>query len=156
MNPRPGTLLMAAVLLTGCGRDPGAAQAMAVVDELQAAFCAGDQGRCRKLLTIESAAALPELPWHELRRKQPVTVLGASRRHLGYFVDVSDPNAGGRRGRFVVVPENGHPVVDLVASAGLTFEERVGEDAREELAPRELTPADYDRIRQHELARPWR
>jgi hypothetical protein len=47
-------------------------------------------------------------------------------------------------------------VVDLVATAGLHTEVVEGAASREQLAPRELTPADHDRIRRYQLAQPPR
>ena len=145
------------ILLAGaCSRDDGAADARAAVDALQAALHGGDRARCRELVTAESAQALPSLPWAELRQRTPLVVLGARPRHAGWFVDVGDPATAAARGTFVVVREYGRTVVDLVASAGLTAEEVVGTGAQEVLEPRELTPADLDRIRQIELAAPQR
>jgi len=148
--------VLALLLPLGCSDDSGAANAMRVVDEFQTALRAGDRSRCRALITEESATALPSIPWHEVRTRQPLRVLGAEPRNSGYLVQVADPNEGQRQSEFVVVREYGRVVVDLVASAGLTaeFTERPVENGAFE--PRELTPADYDLIRQIELARPPR
>ena len=129
---------------------------MRVVEEFQIALRAGDRSRCRELITEESAAALPSIPWHAVQAKQPLRVIGAEHGDSGYRVQVADPNEGQRQSEFVVVREYGRIVVDLVATAGLTaeFVERPVENGGFE--PRELTPADYDRIRQIELARPPR
>jgi hypothetical protein len=56
----------------------------------------------------------------------------------------------------VVVREYGKLVVDLVATAGRHAEVVEAAGSTEELLPRELTPADLDRIRLHELAQPPR
>ena len=52
--------------------------------------------------------------------------------------------------------EHGRLVVDLVASAGLTARVVEADGSPEVLEPRELTPADWDRIRRYELTQPPR
>ncbi len=155
-NHKPAAALPLLLLLSGCGEEPGAAVAVRVVEELQAALRAGDAERCRGLITGESAAALRELPWDELRDKHALEVLGTEPEGSGYRVRVRDPNHGGRIGDLLVVREYGRMVVDLVATAGLTaeFTERPVDGG--DFVPRKLTPADHDRIRLQQLATPPR
>lgn len=144
-------------LSCSCTDDSGRAEAMTTLAAFQDALHRGDEAACRELLTLESRVALAEMPWERIRGKQRLVVVGAEGSGAEYLVQVQDPNDGGRRAEFVVVREYGRLVVDLVASAGLTaeFVEATGSRA-EEFVPRELTPADHDRIRQHELAQPPR
>ena len=124
---------------------------MQLVDEFQTALLAGDERRCRKLVTEASAQALASIPWDAVAKKKPVTVQGAEPLDSGYRIAVLDPNDGGRRAEFIVVREYGRLVVDLIATAGLTAEEVMSGPATHQFEPRQLTPADYDRIRQMEL-----
>ncbi|MBL8733941.1 MAG: hypothetical protein JNN13_16335 [Planctomycetes bacterium] len=149
-------MVMLLPLLPGCGGDPEAVAAMRTLDAFQAALRTHDEPGCRALLTRESAAALQQVPWQQVAAAAPLQVLGAERRSLGYRVQVADPNHAGRHGEFVVVRENGRLVVDLVATAGLTATTSEAGAAPDVFVPRELTPADFDRIRQRELARPPR
>ena len=143
-------------LVPACSDDPGPGAARAVFGSFQDALHRRDESACRALLTHESAAALAEMPWDRIKSQQPLQVQGARRQGHEFRVAVADPNAGGIAGEFVVVRENGHLVVDLVASAGLTAEVVEAAGAKNEFVPRELTPADLDRIRLHELAQPKR
>ncbi len=152
------TIGLAVATLTACGaeRDPALAAAIAFT-QFQTALQRGDEAGCRHLLTQRSATALAELPWQQIRNRQPLTVLGASGEGAEFRVHVADPNDEGRQSDFVVVREYGRLVVDLVATAGLhavAVEPREASAAREEFAPRELTPADIDRIRRYELSQP--
>lgn len=156
MKTRSNVLLVAAMVLAGCSHDDGRAAAIATVDALQTAMRAGDAAGCRRLVTDASVAAVACFPWRELRQRQRVEILGAAWQDAGCRVEVTDPNDGDRRGAFVVVREYGRYKVDLVATAGLTATFVEGQGAREVLEPRELTPADHDRIRLHELAQPPR
>lgn len=144
-----------AVPLAGCHRDDGAAAAAQTFTAFQQALLAGNEGRCRELLTRESASALADMPWASLRERQPLQVQRAEAVPGAFHVGVVDPNTNGGRGTYVVVREYGRLVVDLVASAGM-HQQAVEATARpsEELEPRELTPADFDRIREYELAQP--
>jgi hypothetical protein len=150
------------MLATGCGTggtDPAATAAAAAFVAFQAALQRGDEGACRELLTHESAAALADLPWERLRQQQALGVLGARAIDRGRFhVAIQDASAGGRRSEFVVVREYGRLVVDLIATAGLHTEVVDTPTVAEPdiVAPRPLTPADFDRIRAHELAQPPR
>jgi hypothetical protein len=146
----------AIAMLAGCGADPAPGAAMAAFAEFQNALFAGDERRCRAALTTESAAALLEMPWHRVKEQQPLRVLGATRHQNGFRVQLSDPNHGDRPAEFVVVREYGRLVVDLVASAGLTAKTESTAGGAPTLVPRELTPADHDRIRQWQLAQPAR
>lgn len=122
----------------------------------QDALLRGDESGCRETLTVESAAALAELPWRRVLAQRPLQPLAATTCPDGYRVRVADPNVGGAEADFVVVREYGRLVVDLVATAGLTARVVEADAAREELVPRELTPADFDRIREYELSQPPR
>jgi hypothetical protein len=144
------------LVLGACAGDAGPAAAAEVFATFQDALQRRDEHACRRLLTVQSAAALAELPWERIARQQPLVVRGARREGDELRVVVSDPNAGDRAGEFVVVRENGRLVVDLVASAGLTAEVVEAATAKEQVVPRELTPADLDRIRLHDLAQPPR
>jgi hypothetical protein len=151
---------LAAATLAACVGDAAAtAAAAARFADFQAALLRGDESACRDLLTIESGAALAEIPWAEVRARQPLRILGAERRERDFRVQVEDPNAGGAHSEFVVVREYGKLVVDLVASAGLHAEPATAVEAadqRSEFVPRELTPRDHERIRRQELSEPPR
>jgi hypothetical protein len=152
MRALPKLLPLLLLACTGEDRDPPAAAAAFAA--FQAALHRQDEAACRELLTIESAAALAEMPWQRVREQQPLEVLGAERSGNRFHVAIADPNAGGRRSQFVVVREYGRLVVDLVASAGMHAEVVEASTGKDEFEPRELTPADFDRIRLHELAQP--
>lgn len=139
-----------------CSTDDGPARAAAAFTAFQDALLQRDEEACRRLLTVESAAALPDLPWDQVAARQPLVIHGARREGTEFRVAVIDPNAGGRAGEFVVVREHGRLVVDLVASAGLTAEVVEAAHAEERFEPRALTPEDWDRIRMYELATPPR
>lgn len=143
--------------LSACsGADPGPAAAATAFAAFQQALHRQDESACRQLLTMESAAALAEMPWQRVREQQPLEVLGAEGSGNRFYVDIADPNTGGKRSQFVVVREYGRLVVDLVASAGLHSEVLEASADRDEYEARELTPADFDRIREHELSQPPR
>lgn len=150
----PRFLLLAT--LAACAGDHEPAAARSVFGAFQEALQRRDAEACRALLTRESAAALAELPWDRLQSQRPLQVKGARREGQAFRVEVVDPNQDSSPGEFVVVREYGRLVVDLVASAGLTAEVVEAAGSKEQLAPRELTPADLDRIRLHELAQPPR
>jgi hypothetical protein len=122
----------------------------------QTALQRGDRPACRDLLTRESQAALAELPWDRVRQQRPLVVLGSEGGAGEFLVHVRDPNDGDRRSEFVVVREYGRLVVDLVATAGRHAEVVETTGTAEQFVPRELTPADLDRIRLRELAQPPR
>ncbi len=150
---------IAASALTGCGPDPdvtACADAARAFAAFQQALQAQDEAACRELLTIESGAALAEIPWAQVAAQRPLEILGAERDRFRFFVRVADPNDDGRRGEYVVVREHGRLVVDLVASAGRSARAVEADAPAERFEPRELTPADYDRIRRFELAQPPR
>lgn len=156
---RPCTLALAALLplcAGACGGDPDAAAASRTLETFQAALRRGDRAACSDLLTLESRAALAELPWDAVRERPPLVVLGAERSAGEYLVAVEDPGDGGRRSQFVVVREYGRLVVDLVATAGRHAEVVEAAAGAEQFEPRKLTPADLDRIRDYELAQPPR
>lgn len=142
--------------LAGCGEDRGPADASAAFGSFQQALLRGDESACRGLLTRESAPALAEMPWERVRSQRPLEVRGARRDGSGFRVAVADPNADGRAGEFVVVREYGQLVVDLVATAGLTARTVEASGSKETFEPRELSPADFDRVRLHELSQPKR
>jgi hypothetical protein len=152
------TLLLSAfaTLAAGCAEDPGPRAAQGAVASFQQALHDRDEAACRQLLTRDSAAALADMPWDRVASQQPLQVLAARREQNAIFVQVADPNAGGRVSDFVVVREYGRMVIDLVATAGLHAEVREATGARDVVEPRELTPADHDRIRAYELAQPPR
>lgn len=154
---RPVVPLFAAVLLAGCAGDPDPAAAARTFTEFQSALQRGDAEGCRRVLTLESALALADLPWDRVAAQLPLQVLGARREGTQLRVAIADPNDGGRRSEFVVVREYGRLVVDLVASAGLHAQVvEATASTSHTIVPRELTPADLDRIRLHELAEPPR
>ncbi len=148
-------LAVLAAAFAGCHRDDGTAAAAQTFTAFQQALLAGDEGRCRDLLTRESAGALADMPWERLRERQALQVRATEAVPGAFHIGVVDPNQAGAPGTYVVVREYGKLVVDLVASAGLHQEaaEASGKPS-EELLPRELTPEDFDRIRQHELSQP--
>lgn len=155
MRPPLGPCLALIALLPACHRDDGTTAAAGTFTAFQSALLAGDESRCRELLTRDSATALADLPWASLRERQPLQVQGTEAVPGAFHVAVTDPNRAGAPGTYVVVREYGKLVVDLVASAGLHQEAvEASGPPREELLPRELTPEDFDRIRQHELSQP--
>lgn len=156
MRPRCLLTILLPLLATACGDRRDAAAAQQAFVSFQAALQRGDRSACRDLLTRESQPALAELPWQRLREQRPLVVLGTERSAGEFLVRVRDPNDGDRCSEFVVVREYGRLVVDLVASAGRHAEVVEAAGAPEQFVPRELTPADFDRIRLRELARPPR
>lgn len=144
------------MLASACSRTSDAAAAERTFLAFQSALQRGDERTCRELLTRESQQAVAALPWHQLHERPPLEVLGTERSAGEFLVTVRDPGDGGRRSEFVVVREYGKLVVDLVATAGRHTEVVEAAGATEQFAPRELTPADFDRIRRHELAQPPR
>jgi hypothetical protein len=155
---RPLLLLFACTFATlpSCGADPDPGRAAAAFSAFQAALQRGDRDACRALLTEQSTLALDDLPWDRVRDREPLAVLGAERGIGDFRVHVRDPGDGGRVSQFVVVREYGRLVVDLVATAGLHTEIVEASGSKEEFVPRELSPADLDRIRQYELSQPRR
>lgn len=146
----------ALLLFPACAGDAEPAAAAAAFTSFQAALQRGDRAACRDLLTEASAAALEGLPWARVQTQQPLTVLGAERGPGDFRVRIADPNQGDRQSHFVVVREYGRLVVDLIATAGLHTEVVEAAGSTDVMVPRELTPADYERIRQRELATPPR
>jgi antitoxin (DNA-binding transcriptional repressor) of toxin-antitoxin stability system len=152
-----GVLLLAA--LASCSRDDGPKRAMRAFVAFQQALQNREAETCRQLLTVESQQVLAELPWDAIAQKQPLQVVGATREHSGkneFCVDVLDPNNGGAAAQFVVVTEYGRMVVDLVASAGRSAQIVEASGSSEQFEPRQLTPADHERIREYELSQPRR
>ncbi|MFK7739702.1 MAG: hypothetical protein AB8H80_05210 [Planctomycetota bacterium] len=153
--------LLAALSFSACSSEDRAPElACDAFSSFQRALLEGQRSMCRDLLTVESQQALENIPWQTVGQRKPLAVLGAERgggnAHT-FYVDVVDPNEDDAPGRYVVVREHGKMVVDLVATAGLTAKFVQASEAsasREEFVPRELTPADFDRIRAHELAQP--
>jgi hypothetical protein len=154
--PTRTLLLLLCATFASCTNDDGAGDAARAFATFQDALHRRDESACRESLTTESARVLAAMPWHRLDGKQPLEVLSAEREQNEFRVQVSDPNEGGRRSEFVVVREYGKLVVDLVATAGLCAEVVEATAPRESFEPRELTPADFDRIRQPELSQPRR
>lgn len=152
--PGLGSLL----LLAACGAEASSsvdrAAAMQVVTDLQSALRNGNESACYRLVTSESKAAIAELPWADLRTRQPLAVLRADRDGAGYRVTVRDPNQGNVEAEMIVAREYGRLVVDLVATAGLTAEFTDRPLEQPIFEPEELTPRDLDRIRQNQLATP--
>ena len=145
-----------AMVVPGCANDVDHNEAVTAFTRFQAALQRHDAEGCRKVLTTESAATLGEMPWDRISRRQPLEVVSATSEQGEYRLRVADPNEGGRVSEFVVVREWGRYVVDLVATAGLHTVVKEGAASKEELAPRELTPADFDRIHRYQLAQPPR
>jgi hypothetical protein len=145
------------ILASACGGDPDEARAAEVFAEFQDALQRGDASACRELLTRESRVAVDQMPWERVRGKRPLLVEGVERTSCDFRVHVTDPNDGDRPAEFVVVREYGKLVVDLVATAGMHTEfVEAAAGSEHEFEPRELTPADMDRIRLHELSQPPR
>jgi hypothetical protein len=145
-------------MLLACSDEVATPPAAATFDAFQRALQQRDEVTLRQLVSTESAAAIAELPWERIQSQAPLQVVGttATNSPSRTLVDIVDPNRGGQRSQFVVVREHGRLVVDLVASAGLHAEIVEASTSTDELVPRELTPADFDRIRQHELQQPTR
>ncbi len=149
-------MLLLVVIAAACSADGGPAAAQAAFGSFQDALHRRDEEGLRRLLTNESAAVLATMPWERIQAQAPLEVAGARREGHEFRVEVRDPNSHGQKGEFVVVREYGRLVVDLVATAGLTVEVVEAAGAKEVVEPRELTPADHDRIRQHQLSQPRR
>lgn len=153
------TALPLLALLAACtggdaeGREPAAAQA--VFSAFQAALRAGDEAAVARLLTDESRAVLPEIPWHEVRTRPELRPVGAVRHGYEWWVSVRDAGAGedGATSVFVVARENGRLLLDLVATAGhhATVVARPGPPV---MQPRPLSPLEIDRIRAMDAAAP--
>ena len=139
-----------------CSTDGDGSNAIATFERFQQALRRGDRAECRALLTVDSQAVLGQMPWDTVREQRPLEVLGVDRGGAEFFVRVCDPNDGDRDAQFVVVREYGRLVVDLVASAGLTAQVVEATGTRPTFESRELSAADHDRIRLHELAQPPR
>ncbi len=144
------------LVLVACHGEPDTTPARTAFESFQNALRTRNEEACRRLLTQESAAALSEMPWERIASQPALEVLSARVQDYGFRVQVKDPGDGGKVGEYVVVREYGKLVVDLVASAALTAEIREAAASKDVLDPRPLTPADIDRIRQHELATPPR
>lgn len=156
-----GAVLLVGALATACGASDTAPDSAARTFEVfQQALRRGDVETCRYLLSSESRQVLDEIPWDRVAAQQPLEVLGAHREGTvdhTFVVDVRDPNLDGSRGEYVVVREHGRLVVDLIGSAGrnaVPVEASAAGAPTEQFEPRQLTPADYDRIREYELAQP--
>jgi hypothetical protein len=149
---------LCAFWLASCSSDARPHPAAATFTAFQQALQQGDANALQQLVTQESAPAIAELPWAQIRARQPLAVIGttATTAPSRTLVDIADPNRGGLRSQFVVVREHGRLVVDLVASAGLHTEAVEASAPTDEFEARELTPADFDRIRLRELAEPPR
>jgi len=148
-------LCSAVALAPACIADTEVQAAAAAFQSFQNALQQGDRERCRALLTQDSVAAVEQFPWESLRQRQQLAVVEATRAHGGFHLRVRDPNEGGRESTFVVAREFGSYRVDLLATIGL---QRAPTAARgpAEYAPRALTAADHDRLRQQQLAQPPR
>ena len=152
-----GVLLLAT--MAGCSQDDGPDRAMHAFAAFQQALQDHETETCRQLLTVESQQVLAEMPWHAIAHKQPLQVVGATRQQAGrneFCVEVVDPNNNGAKAQFVVVREYGRMVVDLVASAGRSAQIVEASGSDEQFEPRQLTPADHERIREFELSQPRR
>lgn len=145
---------LALALLGACGGDPASARAEAAFAAFQAALQRGDAEAARQLVTLESAPALADLDWANLRTQPPLEVVGSEPRSAEFRLRVRQAGAPQSAGEFVVVREHGRYVVDLVATAGLYTEIVEATSGREEFVPQELSPRDLDRIRAIELAKP--
>ncbi|HEX6811744.1 MAG TPA: hypothetical protein VF384_08990 [Planctomycetota bacterium] len=159
MRSRAWFVAALAMVVPGCSNDVEHVHALAAFTSFQNALQRRDPEACRKVLTTESATTLGEMPWDRIRERQPLEALSARREQHEFRVRVADPNEGGKVSEFVVVREYGRYVVDLVATAGLhtqVVEGSASREERKEFVPRELTPADLDRIRRYELTQPPR
>jgi hypothetical protein len=152
MRRPPLATLALALCGAACSHDATPA-ARAAFDAFQEALFARDASAARALVTEASAPAVAEMPWDRLRERQRLVVEAVVDRRGWFHVDVRDPNAGGARGTYVVVRENGRMVVDLIATAELhaTTTDR---PAATDFLPRELSPEDYETVRRHTLATP--
>ena len=158
MIARPlGALLLA--MLAGCSQDDGPKRAMHTFQAFQEALQGQDVESCRGLLTVESQQVLAEMPWDAISQRQPLHIVSAQRKQDGrneFSIRVADPNNHGAAAQFVVVKEYGRMVVDLVASAGRNAQVVEASGSKQHLEPRQLTPADHERIREFELSQPLR
>jgi len=158
MIARPLALLLL-LGLSACSEDQGPVHAQRVFTEFQLALQQKQAAACRQLLTIESQQVLADMPWDAVAKKQPLEVIGAQRHPSGkneFNIDVRDPNNDGQTAQFVVVKEYGRMVVDLIASAGRNAQVVEASASSEQFEPRQLTPADHERIREFELSQPRR
>lgn len=146
------------LILTACGSNEAPHPAAATFSAFQRALQQRDEAALGQLVTAASTPVIAELPWERIQQQQPLQVLGTTGTPSPSrtLVDVADPNHGGRRSQFVVVRENGRLRVDLIESAGMHAQAVEATADAGDFEPRELTPADLDRIRQRELATPPR
>jgi hypothetical protein len=151
---RRTSLAIGALTLWGAAcSDDATPAAHAAFDAFQAALFTRDAAAARALVTEASTPVVDEMPWDRLQQRQPLVVDAVVDRRGYFHVDVLDPNAGGARGTYVVVRENGRMVVDLIATAEL-HATPTDRPAAPDLLPRELTPADFEEVRRHTLATP--
>lgn len=158
MNARVLLLLLLPVL-TGCSQDVEPQAAARTFAAFQTALQQRDEAACRQLLTLESQQVLSSMPWEAVAKKEPLRIVGATRLHQSnhaFRVEVQDPNTGHKAGQFIVVREYGQLVVDLVASAGLNAQVVKATGGNSHLEPRQLTPADHEKIREYQLSQPPR
>ncbi len=143
------------LLAAACSRTPsGTERALTTFAQFQDALFAGDAKSLRGLVTEESAPVVDEMPLDQIGRRQRLLAESASDERGSFLVQIRDPNQGNARGAYVVVRENGRFVVDLVATAALHATPTDRPTDQRHFEPRELSPADLDRIRQRELATP--
>jgi hypothetical protein len=143
------------LLAAACSHAPtGTDRALSAFGQFQDALFAGDATLLRGLVTEESAPVVDELPLAQIRQRQRLQAISASDERGSYLVQIRDPNQGNARGSYVVVRENGRFVVDLVATAAMHATPTDRPTDPHHFEPRELSPADLDRIRQRELATP--
>ncbi len=142
-----GITALACLLVTvSCDRDKNEVRpALKAFASFQTALFRGDQAALRQLVTRQSRPAVAQLPLGTMADKSPLLVLGAKRSDYRVHVEVSDPNEGGSRSWFVVAKEDGRWVLDLVETAGLNHISVESGDL--ELKPRQLSPAEIERIR---------
>lgn len=126
---------------------------MAAFAAFQDALFAADKTKLRALVTEESAVAIDAMSFDAVRSQQRLVATRAEDLRGRWLVQAKDPNHGNAPADFLITRENGHYVVDLLATAQLHATENVTAAPRT-FVPRELTPADHDEIRRRELAMP--
>lgn len=142
-----GITALACLLVTvSCDRERSEVRpALQTFESFQNALFSGDQATLRRLVTRQSRPAVPQLPLVSMADKSPLLVLGAKRSDYRVHIEVSDPNEGGSRSWFVAAKEEGRWVLDLVETASLNHISVESGDL--ELKPRQLSPAEIERIR---------
>ncbi|GAB4148006.1 MAG: hypothetical protein Fur0037_16290 [Planctomycetota bacterium] len=145
MKPAFPILLL---ILSGCADGASAAEegVVAAFERFQDALFAKDVPVIRAQLTRESREVASRLPLNRLAGKERLRILSVRRVGMERWITVEDPNRRGLHAVFVVVPEDGRFVVDLLATAAHEASWTETETAPV-FEPRPLGPEEAERAR---------